>query len=1384
MYIDSSIRAFANVYNFPVSHWEPLIEPFDIGFHVSIEVLRSCRLLTGKITKSIRPDRMDINIFSRKRIELTLTTNTIGVASKFHEYLTSNPEDVLSRTRGNDAPYRILNMTGYDINVWSDNETEESAGVSAARKLEDGEEISWSFEDWRTQRESLSSDEKKSRLAIRIDDGSWETINNIAVNREGQAVYVLKQREKTAMINHRIVVDVKLRSDYAKYITFRSAMLFENRTKIPLELVAMDKHGNKASKIYKIAPDEDCAAPIRAAYEHGFKIRPDPGFHYQWSHQTLLWRELCDEPTRSLNCKPIGGQGTTWNFQTHARFDKRGSLTGRYPYQTIRISPPIEINNLLPYDFDYRVYDDQTKTDHSNFLRKGLSGPIHTIDLDHVLLLSIKLADSKPTYQTSQFAVIHTSNPDSFRREDKIALTDEMGLKTNLGLHYTELPDSGGAFVVSVYAQYLILNKTGLDIEVKSKTFLHKARAGAGQLPSGTGQTAAPYIHSYASNERKNRSLLKVGDSNWSQAQSFEAIGSVSDITIPGAEKDEIHIGIKIDEGEGKYKLTKVVSLTPRFVLKSNLKRDINIREPRSSKVLSLKAGGILPLHFMRQGQERQLALAFPGMENDWSNPFNIQDIGRVYIKVQKQGEHQQLIKIEIMLEGATIFLHIGDCQNWPFEIRNESKVDFIYYQGNPYPEEEAALRYHPERYRIPAKCSMPYAWDYPAAAQHSIVLCPWTDKTRRVRHLRLDEIGSLEPFRVLPNPNRPDTEQTAVDLNIVADGPQRKLIIRDYNQETSLYRPKASSDARQRLLRKDSSSSNTSGSEFETVTSSKDLRTTFGAILRFEGVGLSLINSRHQELAYLSLRNIEARYSDSPAEIHYDLICKWIQIDNQLYGGIYPILLYPTVVPKTGREMDLRPAFRAALTQAKDDSHGVFFVKYATILLQEMTMEVDEDFLFALLDFSKIPGASWSETHEGVLCDDKISIPEPANVSAGNDAYFEVLHLQPAQLNLSFVRTERVNVEDKTSSQNALMFFFNVLTMALGNINDAPVRLNALLMENVLTSYTLLANNIQAHYGQEFFYQIHKILGSADFLGNPVGLFTNISSGVADIFYEPYQGFVMSDRPQELGIGIAKGTASFVKKTVFGFSDSISKVTGSVSKGLSVATMDKQFQDRRRMTRARNRPKHALYGVQQGGMALISSLGSGVEGLARQPFEGAEKEGAAGFFKGVGKGLLGLATKPVIGVFDLASNVSEGIRNTTTVFDEAGLGKVRITRHVGRDGIVRPFNQAEALGLFWLRQLNNDRLSREDYLAHYNITDEVALIITYQTMILARTKNFAVEWDVPFTDLKTIALEKTGIQLILKGVRGPFIPIEEESGRKFVYSKIKIAVEAYNNAS
>lgn len=225
-------------------------------------------------------------------------------------------------------------------------------------------------------------------------------------------------------------------------------------------------------------------------------------------------------------------------------------------------------------------------------------------------------------------------------------------------------------------------------------------------------------------------------------------------------------------------------------------------------------------------------------------------------------------------------------------------------------------------------------------------------------------------------------------------------------------------------------------------------------------------------------------------------------------------------------------------------------------------------------------------------------------------------------------------------SNRNAVAYFLNAVTMALGNVNDAPIRLNALIVTDVRCSYAVLAQRIMLHYQQEFVNQLYRVLGSADFLGNPIGLFSNVSSGVADLFYEPTEGVVEF---RDFGAGLARGAGSFVKKTVFGVTDSMTKVTGSIGKGLSAATLDKQFQSQRRMRQYRNKPRHALYGVAAGAGSLVSSVASGFEGLARKPIEGAEAGGAAGFIKGIGKGVVGFATKPVVGMFDLASNVTEG---------------------------------------------------------------------------------------------------------------------------------------------
>ncbi|KAK1753207.1 putative vacuolar protein sorting-associated protein [Echria macrotheca] len=1342
---EAAIEMYTNIYNFAKSAWEPLIEPWQVGFGIAKEQS------TGL---------MSIDVSSKRTFDVTITTATIALVSKSLAFLTQD-QDVLSKPRGVEAPYKIRNYTGFDVVV----EARRQAGDGGSSlRLEDGQEVPWSFEDWEKMRENLLAESvSATNVVVQLEGSGFDPVKNIRINREGEFIYPL--RPKADEVLHKLLVEVKLGADNVKYVTLRSPLLVENETDIPVELGVYDAREGHLLKIEKIAPGEARPAPVGAVYLKSLLVRPDPGFGYGWSSESLWWRDLLKRPTRTLVCK--GDHSEPFYFQLSARYDASNPMTKNYPYMRLKLSAPITLENLLPYDFKYRIYDKNTKKDWSNFLRKGGVSPIHVVELSHLLLLSIDMQDT--AFKPSEFAIVNSGNSDDFKKESHLVCKDETGLTLNLKLHYFRIPNGGGAFKVTIYSPYVVLNKTGLDLSIRSKGFIHQAKAAASQplINTADGRKAQPLMFSFNNDDHRNRAVIKVGDSDWSKPQSFDAIGSTAELVLQSpARNAEVHLGLTVDSGHGKYKMIKTVTFAPRYVIQNNLGEDINIREPSSSSLFALKGGALRPLHFLQRTAVKQLSLCYPGVNNQWTAPFNISDLGTTHIKIAKAGQRQRLIRVEILMEDATIFLNLSmETKNWPFSMRNESDTEFTFYQANPNIDEDGSddrSGWRPVRYRLPPRSIMPYAWDFPAAKRKEICITAYGKE----RHVKLAEIGNLMPMKFVGT----NGEAKIIDINVTADGPTQTLILSNFKASKSLYRQRSNAG----------SSSSREGFEAKEL----DTGTTFRAQLKLAGIGVSLINAQLKELAYLTFRDVQLRYSDSPLFQTVSLAVKWIQIDNQLYGGIFPMILYPSVVPKRAQEIDAHPSLHAMVTRVKDDSYGVEYIKYATILLQEMTVELDEDFIYAVLEFSKVPGAAWSSSdEEDKLCDDNIDIPAPKQQQGGRDIYFEVLNIQPMQLNLSFVRTERVNVEDKTSSRNPIMFFFNVMTMALGNINDAPVRFNALMLENVRVSTPVLIQNISNHYSQEALYQIHKILGSADFLGNPVGLFNNISSGFADIFYEPYQGLIMSDRPEDFGIGLARGAGSFFKKSVYGLSDSISKVTGSFAKGLAAATMDKQFQDRRRITRARNRPKHAIFGVTAGANSLFTSVASGVGGLARKPLEGAEQEGALGFFKGIGKGVVGLATKPAIGVLDFASNVSEGVRNTTTVFDGSELDRVRLPRYIAGDGIVRPYSQREALGQSWLKQVDNGKYFDEQYIAHLELpTEDMVVMVTYARILLIRSRRLQTEWDVPLKDVQRIAKERTGLSLTLRGgTNGPFIPIAEESGRAYIYKMVAVAVEEFN---
>ncbi|RCI00207.1 hypothetical protein CU097_014138 [Rhizopus azygosporus] len=1362
----ASVQLYAhiNYFNIKNSHWEPLVEPWNF----KLELSRN---------PTVGNDVTHVKIISNNTLNLNITHTFLESAVSTVQMLDKQRDTVYSGERGTVAPYEIRNRTGYDITIW--NSTNSNEGPTL-KELKDGESIPWWFEDWRKRRET--TDVTSNNLNVQIDGAQWRSLRDIQLDTEGEHMHALEPRLDN--VQHHIVFDVKLANNI-KVVTIRSSFVVENRTLLPVDLVSINPDGKTSSDIVKISPGEDYAIPIEQAYSHRFCIRPDEGFGYHWAQRAFHWRDFATpiKPPNALSCLSGNREMPPFIFHVDARLDKKNILYGQYPAMAIRLSAPIEIENLLPYDFNFRIIDKTSGQDFSSFLRKGGVMPIHVIENGHLVLLSIEMPDTD--YHKSDYAIISTKRTDDLDVDRSIELVhkNDKSNKLHIRINTMDIPGSGGAKRYSIFSPYIIMNKTWLPISFKEKhTWSDAFMSNSDNVVTcKPGPKPEPFMFSYPNMDNRNRALIKVDKSDWSQPLSFEAVGSVYDVVLPNTNRsEEIHVGIHVQEGQGRFKLTKTITITPRFVLSNQMNQNIRYRVPETKDEYTLEARQRIPLYNIRVQNEKQLSIKLEGFSNAWSAPFNIQDIGDVHVRLSNDyGEPDVLIRVSVLLQDATIFIVLTKEENWPYLLVNKTDEDMIFYQEDPVllrDDSTPVRNLRIKRYRLPAKQVVPYSWDLPAYKDKKMIL----SINGRERSINPQEIGTLPPFRHATRSGNPSI--TSIDIKI--QGGRRVVELTPYRQSESQFKPVSGSLSRSSSM---SSVDSAAREGFEVVDVDMKVNAVFQLQLR--EVGISLIDRQLQELAYITFRGIDLKLSDSTLYHSLRWNIDWVQIDNQMYGSVFPILLYPTNSTNSGDRIKsnnkILPTVQLALDRVKDSSHGVMYFKYFSILLQEMSVELDETFVYAMLGFANVSHPTNEEPRDNDDVDTWNYSADIPDVRPGNDTaqiYFEVFSIQPIRFNLSFLRV----YQDDTNlpqSHAAIAYLVNALTMTIGNINSAPLRFNALAIENMMASPADLANKIFIHYSDQFIYQFHRILGSADFLGNPVGLFNTVSSGVAELFYEPWQGLIMSDRPQDLGYGIAKGFSGFIRKSVFGVSDSFTKFTGSIGKGLSAATMDREYQDRRRMNMSRNRPKHALVGVTQGATSFASSIASGFSGLVTRPVEGASKEGVGGFIKGFGKGLVGAVTKPAVGVFDFTSNISEGIRNTATPNDTNMIERARYPRYIGPDGILKPYSLRESIGQHWLKDVDGGKYMQDTYLAHCHVqNDERVAMLTNNRVMLIRTRRLAVEWQEPFSDIQTFKREPTGIIIYLRD-QSPerFLIISDKHSREDFFKKIEGAVHKYN---
>lgn len=73
-----------------------------------------------------------------------------------------------------------------------------------------------------------------------------------------------------------------------------------------------------------------------------------------------------------------------------------------------------------------------------------------------------------------------------------------------------------------------------------------------------------------------------------------------------------------------------------------------------------------------------------------------------------------------------------------------------------------------------------------------------------------------------------------------------------------------------------------------------------------------------------------------------------------------------------------------------------------------------------------------------------------------------------------------------------------NPLLDLLANVDHAPLKLNALLLQDLVTSQDQLVERIVKHYKRQGLTEMYKLMGTADLLGNPIGLVSGMGQGCA----------------------------------------------------------------------------------------------------------------------------------------------------------------------------------------------------------------------------------------------------------------------------------------------
>uniref|UniRef100_A0A452SGE7 Vacuolar protein sorting 13 homolog C n=1 Tax=Ursus americanus TaxID=9643 RepID=A0A452SGE7_URSAM len=1344
-------------YNETHAVWEPLIErvegkrQWNLRLDVKKNPVQDRSLMPGDDFIFLPEPQTAFHISSGDTMNITIS-KSLCLVFGFSEGAASTFDYSLKDR----APFTVKNAVGVPIKVQPNHNLRvvgslEKSGVYDVDAGQNLELEYASMEPSRQGKLSVLSRQESSFFTLTFVPHGYTEVAKVPVARPGRQLYNVRNPNASRSDSVLVQIDATAGS---KVITLRSPLQIKNHFSIAFIIYKSVKNVKLLERIGVARPEEEFHVPLDS-YRCQLFIQPAGILENQYKESTtyISWKEELHrsrEVRCMLQCPSVEVNFLPLIVNTVALPDELSYICTHEedwdPAYIIHLYPTLTLRNLLPYSLRYLL--EGTAETHelaegsaADVLHSKISGEI----MELVLMKyqgrnwngHFRICDTLPEF----FLVCFSSDSAEV-------------MSVDLSIHVKRI---GSRMVLSIFSPYWLINKTSRVLQYRSEDIHVKHPADFRDI----------ILFSFKKKNifSKNKVQLKISTSAWSSGFSLDTVGSYGCVKCP-ANNMEYLVGVSIKMSS--FNLTRIVTLTPFCTIANKSSLELEVGEIASDGSMPTNKWNYIAssecLPFWPENLSGKLCVRVVGCEGS-SKPFfyNRQDNGTLLSLEELNGgilvdvntaEHSTVITFSDYHEGSA-----------PALVINHTSQDVVTYKQSGSQEEvhlvpgEARLFAWADPTGI-RKLTWTYAANtgehsllkdecgqFPYDANTQIHWVSFLDGRQRVL-LFTDDVALVSKALQAEEMEQADHEITfslhSLGLSLVNNENKQEVSYIGITSSGVVWEMKPKQkwkpfSQKQIMLLEQS---------YKKYQVSKDhgwIKLDNNFEVNFDKVPMEMRLPVHCPIKRDFLSGIQVEFKQSPHQRSLRARLYWLQVDSQLPGTLFPVVFHPVAPPKSiALDSEPKPFIDVSVITRFNEYSKVLQFKYFMVLIQEMALKIDQGFLGAIIAlFTPTTDPETERKRTKLLQRDidalNTELLETSMTDMSVLSFFEHFHISPVKLHLSLSLGSGSEESDKEKQEMIAIHSVNLLLKSIGatltDVDDLIFKLAYYELRCQFYKRDQLLCSVVRHYSEQFLKQMYVLVLGLDVLGNPFGLIRGLSEGVEALFYEPFQGAVQG--PEEFAEGLVIGVRSLFGHTVGGAAGVVSRITGSVGKGLAAITMDKEYQQKRREEMGRQ-PKDFGDSLARGGKGFLRGVVGGVTGIITKPVEGAKKEGAAGFFKGIGKGLVGAVARPTGGIIDMASSTFQGIQRAAESTEE--VSRLRPPRFIHEDGIIRPYERQESEG-YDLFENHIKKLEGETYRYHCAISGSkktILMVTNRRVLCISEVEilgHMSIDWQCPFED-------------------------------------------------